>query len=139
VVAGAIGGYEAAGWRGAAAGALAGGLTGAVAPWLSEAAGAAAGTGLAGAAAVVANGAISGAVGTVAANAVTCQRLTKGVAFGATVGALAPLISGEAFIVGAAGLEGATPYWLSAASGAIGAFGGALDPEAQHGFKPMPQ
>ncbi len=138
-VAGAIGGYEAAGWRGAAAGAAAGAITGLVAPWAAEAAGVGAGTGLAGAAAIVGNGAISGAVGTVAANAATCQRLTKGIAFGATVGALAPLISGEAFVVGAAGVEGLTPYWLSGATGAAGVFGGALDPEAEHGLKPMPQ
>jgi RHS repeat-associated protein len=136
-VAGAIGGYEAAGWKGAAAGALAGGVTGFVAPWAAEAAGFGAGTGLAGAAAVVGSGAASGALGTVAANAASGQPLSNGIGFGATVGALAPLISGEAFIVGAAGVEGTAPYWLSGASGAIGAFGGALDPEAENGIKPV--
>ena len=136
-VAGAIGGYEAGGWKGAAAGALAGGITGVVAPWAAEAAGFGAGPGLAGAAAVVGSGAASGAIGTIAANAATGQPLSKGIAFGATVGALAPLISGEAFVVGATGVEGTAPYWLSGASGAVGAFGGALDPEAENGIKPV--
>jgi hypothetical protein len=65
------------------------------------------------------------------------DNLTEGAIFGAAVGALAPLVSGEAFVTGAGGeiavgIGGANVF--SAATGVAGVFGAAMDPGAQHGF-----
>jgi hypothetical protein len=54
------------------------------------------------------------------------------------LGGLAPLMSGEAFAAGAGeavlGETGANVF--SGLTGAVGALGTAMDPEAEHGFGP---
>lgn len=129
-VIGGVGGYTAAGWRGVAPGAATGAVVGAVSPWVVDAAG----TGLPGVIAVTGTGAASGTAGALSANIVTGQALSTGVPFAAATGALSPLISGEAFMVGGAGIEGAAANWSSSLSGGVNAFGGAMDPGAEHGF-----
>ncbi len=148
-IGGAAAGYVSGGWQGAVAGGLVGGAVGIVAPWLAGAAGAAVGGEMAGmfagTAVNVATGALGGLVGTVATNAVAnatasgCQEkkgLLDGAAYGTTVGALAPLMSSEAFIVGS-GIELGTlgESIFSGITGAFGTVGAATDPEAMHGFR----
>jgi len=143
VAAGAAAGYVAGGWQGAVAGAAVGGLVGIVAPWASAEAAAVAGEGIAGmfaaTGATVAIGGLSGAAATVAGNAIAgkCDK-TEGIVFGTALGALAPLMSGEAFIIGAgadAAVGTGAADFFSVLTGLFGTIGAAADPNAQHGFR----
>ena len=144
-------GYVSGGWQGAIAGAVVGGAVGFVAPWASEEVGAAAGAGIAGMLAqtgtAVGLGAANGAAATMLGNEISnlssppCKQksLTKGIGFGIALGALAPLMSGEAFVIGAGGetaVGAATVNAFSGITGGIGVIGSAMDPEASHGFLP---
>ena len=146
VVSGAAAGYVAGGWEGALYGGLIGGAVGIVAPGLSAAADTAAAT-LFGDATIgavvstgtfVASGAATGAGSTIYINLVTGKdNIFEGVPLGTAVGAFAPLVSGEAFVIGAGaeaavGVGGANAF--STATGVAGTFGAAMDPGAEHGF-----
>jgi len=148
-VAGGVAGYEAGGWRGAVAGGVVGGIVGFFAPQLSVEAGAWAGGGIGGMLAAtgttVATGAFTGAVATVGGNELnnlanpSCKKkLTDGLAFGVALGAMAPLMSGEAFAAGAgeAAVGGTASNVFSGITGGINAIGEAFDPGAAHGFLP---
>src|SRR5258708_2522502 len=134
-----------AGWQGAVYGGLIGGAVEIVAPWLSAQAGALVAGGSATAEMLVttgtyvAMGAPTGAGATAYINLVSGKdNLSEGVAYGTVLGALAPLMSAEAFVVGAGGelaFGTGVANSFSAATGVIGAFGAAMDPSAQHGFQ----
>lgn len=72
-------------------------------------------------------GGASGAAGTMAGNYASNKPLFKRVGFGATLGALAPFMTGEAFateaVVGALGKD-----IFGGLSGLVGGFGGMADP-----------
>ncbi|WP_155395659.1 hypothetical protein [Xanthomonas albilineans] len=143
-------GYEAGGWQGAVAGGLVGGVVGFVAPQWSAAAADFVGGGIAGmfagAGATVALGAGAGAGATVMGNGLynaTRSRCEKAkswnddILYGTALGAMAPLMSGEAYIVGAGeeAVGATTSNVFSVLTGSIAAVGTALDPEASHGFR----
>lgn len=146
-VAGGIAGYEAGGWQGAIAGGVIGGVVGFFAPQFSVAAGAWAGGGIGGMLAAtgttVAAGAFTGAVATVGGNELnnltnpSCKKkLSDGLGFGVALGAMAPLMSGEAFAAGAGetAVGGAASNVFSGITGGVNAIGEAFDPGAAHGF-----
>ncbi|WP_185754273.1 RHS repeat domain-containing protein [Luteibacter sp. 9135] len=134
---GGVTGYISDGWRGAAAGALAGTVTGALGGLIGPAAGAignsiagSIGAALARGGATAAYGALSGAAGTIAGNLSANKPAMKRAGYGATLGALAPLMSGEAGVAAAGdiglGLAGESVF--GGLSGVIGGIGGVLDP-----------
>lgn len=149
IVAGGVAGYVSGGWRGAIAGGVVGGAVGLVAPWLSAEVGALVGGGMGGmfaaTGAVSGAGMIGGAVVTLASNGMwnaanpNCKRrnLTNGIGFAMVLGGMAPLMSGEAFIVGAGeGVVGAqVTNIFGGLTGTLGALGAAMDPEAANGFR----
>lgn len=142
---GGAAGYISGGWQGAVAGAIVGGAVGSVAPWLSEEAGAAAGEGAAALFAAggtnLTLGAAGGALSTVAGNELADKDPTDGLVFGTTLGALAPLASGEAFIVAAGGdaAVGSTmANTFSSLTSILSILGAAMDPNADHGFAHHP-
>ena len=66
------------------------------------------------------------------------MRGSEGLAFGTAVGALAPLMSGEAFIIGAGGeaaVGTGAANVFSGVTGVVGIVGAAADPSAAHGFR----
>jgi RHS repeat-associated protein len=151
-VSGGAAGYVSGGWQGAIAGAAVGGAVGAVAPWLSEAAGAAAGGGVAGFFAstgtFIGLGGASGAAATIGGNYLTDQPWTNDLGWGIGIGVMAPIASGEAFVVGAAGAAGAAVETtvgatagniFSGYTGILGIAGAAVDPNSEHGFSPKAQ
>ena len=78
---------------------------------------------------------IGAAVGaTVATNALNCEPLTNDIGWAITVGALAPLASGETAVVaageGAVGRTAANIF--SGATGAAGIVGAVIDPNSTH-------
>jgi hypothetical protein len=73
-------------------------------------------------------GAASGAIGAGAANFATGSPLSNGMPAAAAIGALAPLASGEAMIVGGAGVVGPVADALNGLSAVFGAFGTAVSP-----------
>lgn len=147
IAAGGIAGYEAGGWKGALTGGLVGGLVGIVAPALSAEVGIIVGgvfeSSVAGSLAAggtfVGMNAAGGFGATVMGNLASGKDcLLDGWKFGTTVGALTPLMSGEAFFIAAGGEEvfGLTvANGFGAASGTIGGVAGAMDPGAAHGFR----
>ncbi|WP_426700906.1 RHS repeat-associated core domain-containing protein [Rhodanobacter sp. Col0626] len=147
-VAGGIAGYEAGGWRGAVVGGVVGGAVGFIAPQLSAAAATWAGGGIAGMFAAtgttVGLGAATGGIATVggnmlnnAANPLCKKEWNDGLGFGMTLGAMAPLMSGEAFAAGAGEVAvGRTASNVfSGITGGITAIGEAFDPGAAHGIQ----
>ncbi len=142
-VTGASAGYISGGVPGAIVGGVVGGLTGVVAPWLSAEVATFVGGGASGMFAATATaitiGAGAGAVSTIAGNALAgkCD-LADGLAFGLALGAMAPLMSGEAFIIGAGGdiaVGSGMANGFSVATGVVSTVGAAMDPNAINGFK----
>jgi len=142
---GAIAGYEAGGYTGAAVGLVAGGITGFVAPWLSgEAAtlvaGYVGGEGVASAAAAVATFEVTGvgaaAGATAITNAIQGNPIGQDIGWAVTVGALAPLASGEVGIVAAGeSVVGETAANIfSGITGLWGIVGAAIDPNSSNGI-----
>ncbi|QBG98350.1 hypothetical protein [Xanthomonas oryzae] len=100
----------------------------------------------AGAGANIVAGGVSGAASTVAGNELynltrpPCQKEKKwndDIIYGTTLGAMAPLMSGEAFIAGAGeeAVGATTSNVFSGLTGATNIVGTAADPEAVHGFR----
>lgn len=138
LVSGAAAGYASGGWQGAVAGGAVGAVVGAVAPQVAGAFGGMAGAGAAGMFAAAGSTAALGAAGTVAGNALAGKCLADGLAYGTTLGALAPLMSGEAAVVGAGGeaaVGAGIANGFSALTGIFGAIGAAMAPGAEHGFR----
>ena len=142
VVSGGTAGYVSGGGWGLVAGAVVGGVVGVAAPYASEAAGAAVGSGVAGMLTVTATngamGAIAGAASTMLGNALAHKCIGDGVGWGAAIGGLAPMMSAEAFLVGAGGEAAfgtAISNAFTALTGAFGVVGAATDPGAAHGFR----
>ena len=119
---GAYGGYKQGGWNGALAGAAAGAATGGILGSISPF------TGLAGVGWTSGTGAASGAIGAGAANFATGSPLSNGMPAASAIGALAPLASGEAMIVGGAGVVGPVADALNGLSAVFGAFATAVSP-----------
>ena len=146
VVAGGVAGYEAGGWEGALTGGLLGGAVGIVAPELSAevGAGVAEWLGSTTAGQLVAGGTFVALNSGAGVGATVLGNLQSGNCdlfhhwgFGAAVGGLTPLMSGEAFFIAAGGeaaLGQAMANGYATASGVAGSVAGAMDPEAQHGF-----
>jgi RHS repeat-associated protein len=141
LVAGGVAGYEVGGWWGAATGGVAGAAVGAVAPWLSAEAGTViaglTGSTTAGAIAsgvtLSAIGAAGGTVADVATNWLEGQPASNNAGTAALIGFAAPLLSGEAALIGlseqtaaAYGLEGALD-WLTAQTGVFAVLGATVD------------
>src|SRR5208283_4316093 len=101
-----------------AAGAATGGILGALSPF----------TGLAGVAWTSGTGAASGVVGAGATNLGIGNPLSNGMPAAAAIGALAPLASGEAMIVGGAGVVGPAADALNALSAMFETLGTAVVP-----------
>ena len=148
-IAGAIAGYEAGGWQGAVAGGVVGGAVGFFAPQLSVAAATFAGEGIAGMLAAtgttVGLGAATGGLATVGGNLLNnatnpaCMKdWNDGLGYGMALGAMAPLMSGEAFAVGAgeAAVGTTATNVFSGITGGINVIGEAFDPGAAHGLQP---
>ena len=139
-VVGVSAGYVSGGYIGAFFGGIAGGLVGLVAPQYSYAAGEMVGGGMAGAAASAtvfqAQGVIAAVVATVATNAVNGDSLNNGMGWAVAAGLMAPLASGEMFVIaagrGAVGTIAANSY--STVTGVASVVATAMDPGAQHGF-----
>ena len=114
-------------------GALTGGAVGRLAPWLSKIV-SRTGGGIAGTASFVGVNAIAGGTATIAAGYATGSPVTPGLVLrGAIVGGTAPLLSGEAFFVGAFGSAeafglGQFDNLLSAQTGVFGVIGAEGDP-----------
>lgn len=151
---GAVAGYEAAGWRGAVVGGLVGGAVGFFAPMASRVVataavdllgGGATTTAIAATATNVAIGGGGGAAATLGTNLLynatsSCKRgLSEGMGYGIALGAMAPLMSGEAFLGGAEALGGEEVVGttgkgvFAGLTGGATAAGEALDPGAEHG------
>ncbi len=139
--AGFAAGYETGGLKGAVLGGIVGGGVGIFAPWVSGEVGGFVGglTGSATAGAIAsagtfsALGAAAGAGATVVTNLATGQPTFDDVGNGALIGGAAPLLSGEAALVGL-GEAGAATYglsgladWASLQTGVFGALGTAAD------------
>jgi RHS repeat-associated protein len=141
VVAGGIAGYETGGWRGALIGGAVGGVIGIAAPEFSGAAAVYA-TGLLGseaAGAVVGTATFSavnglaGGAGAIATNLLEGNPTFNDAGTGVVIGAVAPLLSGEAVVAGGlggaaeAGLPPLADSLLSAQSGIFGVLGTTVD------------
>ena len=146
-VAGVSAGYVAGGYTGAFFGGVAGAATGFVAPWMSTQAATAVAQivgsdGIASAAASVTafqGAGIFAAMGaTTATNVVNGDPWNNDMGWAVAVGLMAPIASGEIGVVaageGAVGRMAANIY--SAATGAAGIFGAAIDPNSSHGLNP---
>lgn len=116
-VAGGVGGYQAAGWKGV--------LPGAGVGLVAGRAGAAVGDlfalkGLAGVAATSGIGGVSAAMSAMSVNALTGNPTLQGVPSSIVLGVISPLMSGEAMIVGGAGITtGAVSNGVNALSAAF--------------------
>lgn len=147
VAAGGYAGYVAGGWQGALAGGVIGGIVGTFAPQAASLVGAAVGEGvagwLAGTGTYAAIGAGSGVAATLAGNGIAnlsgkCKKWNDGWAYGAAVGGLSVMASGEAFMIGAGGEEAfgaVVANSFGGISGALGIVGVATDPGSEHGFR----
>ena len=143
-VAGVSAGYVAGGYTGAFFGGVAGAAVGLVNPGWSYAAGEAVAqmtgsvwAGMAASGAVFeAQGVGAAMAATAATNAANRNSISDDMGWAATIGALAPLISGEAAIVAAG--EGAigtmTGNIISGATGVAGIVGAAIDPNSTNGI-----
>jgi len=153
VVAGGIAGYEAGGTQGAFVGGLIGLGVGIVAPEFSAQAGSAAAallgseaTSVTAVSTFVAFNALVGAGSTVYGNLIGGKDdLSEGVPFGTATGAVAPVLGGEAVLIGLGGeaaFGAGVANVYGALTGAFAILGEAFDPNAAHGFatrkKPCP-
>ena len=118
--AGAIGGGKATNWSpsGMLFGAAIGSLTGGAAAWAGDAAGLS-GIGAVGFSSLT--GATAGFTSTVSMNVWTGEPILQNSVYGTTIGALGPLASGEAMVIGGAGLpaDSALGYILNTGTNAV--------------------
>lgn len=146
-VAGGIAGYVATGnWQGAVIGASVGALVGIVAPMAAAAAAeaaTAAGGGLlaqygAASAANIGVNALGGVVAVAASSAADGKQPSgRDIGTGALLGAMVPVLSGEAIAAGVAGSAGMAAEWMWGINGgALGIFGSALDPASPFSVLP---
>lgn len=146
VFAGGAAGYISGGWQGAVIGGVTGAVIGIVAPWASYEVGTLAGAEIGGmlgsTTAFVGTNAVAGLGGAIAANAWTGEPLLHDAGWGAAIGALAPLGSGEAAFVGAGsadalGMTASADAAFSAGTGFWSVIGALADPNSDHGLHKM--
>jgi hypothetical protein len=136
---GGVSGYIAGGWKGAAVGTLVGGLSGRYGGLISSYFGDSVGgtTGLLVSTGTFVSTNVAGNVtATLAANSITPDaKLSDDLRWAAAIGLFAPLVSGEAFFVGAGGESAFGAEMTNAfasATGAAGVAGAVLDPNSKH-------